>query len=150
MNARITDRQDLKLPHEPNHRLVKVRTVVLERQFGRVNTAALAAFERAKTFRAKIAGSNYQLGEEDKKEVASQYMKNPEETPSKPGEGQPDDAPDAPDDTTVEAKHGKVSQGLRDEIPQGGTQPRECDSPSCGKCKGRLSFPCWYCIYCEG
>ena len=157
MNACITARQDLKLAHEPNHRLVKVRTVVLERQLGRVNTAALEAFERAKTPCAKIAESHLRLVEEDKKEVASQDTKNqsgpeptPEETPSEPGEGQPDDGPDAPDDTTVEAKHDAVSQGPRDEIPQDGTQPQDFDSLSCGKCKGRLSFPCWYCIYCEG
>jgi len=22
--------------------------------------------------------------------------------------------------------------------------------PTCGNCKGRLSFPCWYCIFCDG
>ena len=155
MNARITDRQDLKLAHEPSHRLVKVRTIVLERQLGRVNTAALEAFERVKTFRAKIAESHKRLMEEDK-EVAGQGTKNqsgpkptPEGTPSEPGEGQPDDAPDTSNHTTVEAKHDEVSQGPRDQIPQDGTQPQESDSPSCGKCKGCLSFPCWYCISCE-
>ena len=157
INARITDRQDLKLPHEPSHRLVKVRTVVLERQLGRVNTAALEAFERAKTLCAKIAASNQRLVEEDKNEVASQDTKNqsgpepsPKEILSEPGEGQLDDAPDYPDDSTVEAKNDEVSQGPKDEIAQNGTQPQESDSPSCGKCKGRLSFPCWYCIYCKG
>jgi hypothetical protein len=24
------------------------------------------------------------------------------------------------------------------------------DLPTCGNCKCRLSFPCWYCIFCEG
>ena len=43
----MTHRQDLEGAHEPNHKLVKVRTVLLKRQHGRVHTAAKKAFERA-------------------------------------------------------------------------------------------------------
>jgi hypothetical protein len=38
--------QDLEGAHEPNHKVVKVRTAVLERQHGRAHTAAHKAFER--------------------------------------------------------------------------------------------------------
>ena len=29
-------------------------------------------------------------------------------------------------------------------------QTQNEDLPTCGNCKGRLSFPCWYCIFCDG
>jgi hypothetical protein len=146
MNARI-DRQDLKVAHEPSHRLVKVRTVVLERQLGRVHTAALVAFERVKTHCMKIAESYQRFVDENKKgEVA------PKETPTESGDGlPPDHAPDDPNVTTVDARDGGASsKGLRDESLQDGKQPQDSDSLSCDKCRVRLSFPCWYCIYCEG
>ncbi|KAI9464112.1 hypothetical protein BJY52DRAFT_1221492 [Lactarius psammicola] len=133
MAARITHRQDLKVPHEPDHRLVKVLC-------------------------AKIAESSQRLMEKDEEgEVTSPDTEKPlspeptpEETPSAPDDGQPDDTPDAPDDATVEAKVDEdTSQGSKDENLEDGTQPQDSDPPPCGKCEGRLSFPCWYCIYCE-
>jgi hypothetical protein len=152
--ARITNRRDLEFAHEPSHRLVKVRTVVLRRQHGRVHTAAIAAFENVQELCAKIAEYSQGLVKEDKEgEVTGPDTKNPsspeptpEETPSEPDDGQPNDGPE---DTSTEDDDG-TSQGTRDENPQDGTQTQDSDSPSCGKCKGRLSFPCWYCIYCEG
>jgi hypothetical protein len=156
MNARI-DRQDLKVAHEPSHRLVKVRTVVLERQLGRVHTAALVAFERARTLCAKIAESHQRFLEEDKKgEVAGPATRNleptPKETLTESGDGLPSDhAPDVPNNTTVESRDGGASsKGTRYENLQDGKQPQDSKSLSCDKCRGRLSFPCWYCIYCEG
>jgi hypothetical protein len=156
MNARITDRQDLKVAHEPSHRLVKVRTVVLERQLGRVHTAALEAFKRVKTLCAEIAKSHHQFVEEDKKgEVAGPATRNqsnpkptPEKTPTKSDDGlPPGHAPDVPNGITVD---GWASKGPADENPQDGKQPQDSDSLLCGKCRGRLSFPCWYCICCKG
>jgi hypothetical protein len=160
MNARITDRQDLKVAHEPSHRLVKVRTVVLERQLGRVHTAALVAFERVKTLCVKIAESHQPfVGEAKKGEVAgpaATKQSNPEPTPedttTESGDSlPPDHAPDVSNDTAVNARGGVASsKGPRDKGPQDGNQPQDGDSLSCDKCRGRLSFPCWYCIYCEG
>ncbi|KAH9045946.1 hypothetical protein EDB84DRAFT_1633013 [Lactarius hengduanensis] len=153
MAARVTSRQDLEAAHEPSHRLLKVRTVVLQRQYGRAHTAALAAFERAQPLCVKIAESSQQLVEKDEedadpdKEDPSSPEPTPEETPSEPADDQPDDPPD---DTTVEAEDDEgTSQGPKDEDPQDGTQPEDNDPPLCGKCQGRLSFPCWYCVYCE-
>ena len=154
--ARVTDREDIKVPHEPSHRLVKVRPVVLHRQLGRVHTAAVAAFERVQALCAKIDESSQRLAGKNKEKesngldakIPSSPKPTPEETPSKPGHSQPHEARG---DTTVEAKDVKgTSQGLKDENSQDGTQPQNSDSASCGNCKGRLSFPCWYCIYCEG
>lgn len=154
--ARVTHRKDIKVPHEPNHKLVKVRTVVLYRQHGRVHTAALAAFERVETLCAKIAESSQKSVEKDKgkegngpnSKMPSSPEPTPEETSSESEHGQRDDAPG---DTTVETKDSEgTSQGLKDENAQDGTQPQDSELPSCGKCKSRLSFPCWYCIYCEG
>ena len=163
MTARITYREDLEVAHEPSHRLVKVRAAILLRQLGRVHTAALEAFERVQELCARIAETSQGLVEKDKEETGpdtknqSSPEPSPEETPSEPDDGQPDDtddtedADDGPDDTAVEAKDDEgTSQGPKDENPQDGTQAQDSDPPSCGKCKGRLSFPCWYCIYCEG
>ena len=157
MTARITYREDLEVAHEPSHRLVKVRAAILLRQLGRVHTAALEAFERVQELCAKIAETSQGLVEKDKEETGPDTKNpsipepSPEETPSEPDDCQPDDAPDAPDDTTVETKDDEgTSQVTMDENPQDGTQPQADDPPSCGKCEGRLSFPCWYCIYCEG
>ncbi|KAH8987639.1 hypothetical protein EDB92DRAFT_1948471 [Lactarius akahatsu] len=154
MAARVTHRQDLKVPHEPSHRLVKVRPAILKRQLGRVQTAALAAFERVKTLCAKIAESSQGLVEKGEGDATGLNKENPstteptlKETPSEPDDGQPKDAPD---DTTVEAEDDEGTfQGLGDESPQDGARSEDNDLPSCGKCEGRLSFPCWYCIYCE-
>ncbi|KAH9171872.1 hypothetical protein EDB89DRAFT_2070428 [Lactarius sanguifluus] len=154
MAARVTSREDLEAAHEPSHRLLKVRTVVLQRQYGRAHTAALAAFERVQPLCVKIAESSQQLVEKDEGEDAGPDKENPsspeptpEETSSEPADDQPDDAPD---DTTVEVEDDKgTSQGPKDENPQDGTQPEDNDPPSCGKCQSRLSFPCWYCVYCE-
>ncbi|KAH9034700.1 hypothetical protein EDB85DRAFT_2220184 [Lactarius pseudohatsudake] len=155
MVARITHRQDLEVPHEPSHRLIKVRTVVHYRQHGRVQTAALAAFERVQPLCAKIAESSQQIVEEG--EETGTNTKNPsspkptsEETPSELGDDKPCDDPDVPVDTAVEVEDvGDTSQDPNAETSQGRTQPPDSDLPSCGKCMGRLSFPCWYCIKCE-
>ncbi|KAH9034702.1 hypothetical protein EDB85DRAFT_2288949 [Lactarius pseudohatsudake] len=158
MAARITHRQDLKVPHEPSHRLVKVRPVVHYRQHGRVHTAALAAFRRAQTLCTKIAESHQQLEEKDEKgEETDQNTKNasspeytPEEIPPGLGDGKPGDDSDVPGDTAVEVNGvGDTSQDPSGENSQGRTQPQESDLPSCGKCMGRLLFPCWYCTKCE-
>ncbi|KAH9064500.1 hypothetical protein EDB87DRAFT_1680408 [Lactarius vividus] len=135
MAARITDREDLKVPHEPNHRLLKVRAIVLERQHGRAHTAALAAFERVKTLCVKIAESHQQLEEKDKDGEktspdtvnTSSPKPSPEETPSKPDTDKPGVNPDVLGDSAVKVK----------------------DLPLCGKCNSHLSFPFWYCIFCE-
>ncbi|KAI9464111.1 hypothetical protein BJY52DRAFT_887328 [Lactarius psammicola] len=158
MAARITHRQDLKVPHEPSHRLVKVRTVVIYRQHGRVHTAALAAFRRVQTLCTKIAESHQRLEEKDEDvEETGPNTKNPsspkpipEETPSELDDSRPGDDSDVPGDTAVEVNDvGDTSQEPSGENSQGKTQPQDSDPPSCGKCMGRLSFPCWYCTKCE-
>jgi hypothetical protein len=147
--ARVTYREDLKSAHEPTHRLVKVRTVVLERQFGRAHAAAVAAFKRVQTFCTKIAESHQRL--EVKAEVTGPNSENPSNTkptPEKTRSEQDDSKP--ADGTTNGVKDvGSTSQDLGDNS-QGRTQPRDSDLPSCGKCTSRLSFPCWYCTKCEG
>ena len=148
--ARITHRQDIEAPHEPNHRLVKVRTTVLTRQHGRAYTAAQAAFTKVEQFCKRIAEASQQALEKEEQTAPS-----PEDIPSEtpPEDDKPEDGPAAPEDTTngaesVEATPQEPEQGT----PQGAEPAKEQDSdlPSCGQCKGLLSFPCWYCIKCEG
>jgi hypothetical protein len=80
--------------------------------------------------------------------------------------------PEAKVTTTTEAlskndKSGDVSTpagGSEDEAEAEGTEdkdlmkgdgasqspPQNVDLPTCGKCNDALSFPFWYCIFCEG
>ncbi|KAH9171881.1 hypothetical protein EDB89DRAFT_1851867 [Lactarius sanguifluus] len=130
--ARITRRQDITAPHEPHHRLVKARTTVLTRQQGRALTAAQNAFTKAEKFCKRIAEASQQAQDKDKEEQTapdSEPALTPEDVP--PSELPPKDENglDAPEDTKSGAE--------------------AADLPSCGKCKGPLSFPCWYCVKCE-
>src|SRR6266851_4690572 len=103
IEARVTYRENLEGPHEPYHRLVKLRTVVLTHHFGRTYKAAAAAFERVEEFCAKIAGASQQSQDSEEKgtgedaQDASTSIPEPTttETPSK--SDKPDDVPTAPD-----------------------------------------------------
>ncbi|KAH9077795.1 hypothetical protein EDB83DRAFT_2548774 [Lactarius deliciosus] len=188
--ARITRRQDITAPHEPHHRLVKIRTTVLTRQHGRALTAAQNAFTKAEKFCKRIAEASQQAQDKDKKEQTvpdaepalspedvpsdspskddkpENHLDTPEDTKSGteaastpkdvPSETPPkDDNPANGPDTPEDAKSG--AQGIEDtpqeqqETPQSAeqAQARDSDLPSCGKCHGPLSFPCWYCVKCE-
>ena len=159
MAARITSRFDLAVPHEPYHRLVKLRTAILQRQYGHVYTAALKAFVHVREICVNIAEASQGLVEKDEDgevtgpdtEIPPRAELTPKGTPPEPDEGQPDDAPD---DTMVDSEAKGDEGTTSDQNPQDRTRPQDSDLPSCGnsKCKGpsRLSFPFWYCIYCKG
>lgn len=122
----------------------------MERQFGRAHAAAIAAYKRVQTFCTKIAESHQRL--EVKAEVTGPNSENPSNTKSTPEmtRSEQDDSKSA-DGTTNDVKDvGRTSQDLSGDNSQGRTQLRDSDPPSCGKCTGRLSFPCWYCTKCAG
>jgi len=54
------------------------------------------------------------------------------------------DVTDAEDETEVKVDSDKASQTA----PQ--AQRQDGDLPTCGECNVSLSFPFWYCIFCEG
>src|ERR1700730_18001820 len=56
--ARITDREGLKSPHEPTHRLVKARSSVVPRNYGSVHRRACEAFEHVREVCLNIAESS--------------------------------------------------------------------------------------------
>ena len=64
-----------------------------------------------------------------------------------------DDAPTAPQE---EEEAGSVVQETPNHEPPFSEIPASVysviieDLPTCGNCNGRLSFPCWYCIFCIG
>jgi len=62
-----------------------------------------------------------------------------------------DDIPAAADGSKnkvgAQGKEGKVVLGYGSASE---SQPQKGDLPTCGKCDGSLSFPFWYCIFCEG
>ena len=141
VGARVA-RNDLEVAHEPDHRLVKVRATVLTRHHGRVHTAACGAFERVEETRRKVAEfpSHPDVTRLDEQKTSSF---EPTETLSK--SDKPDDVLNPLVGAQGEAEvEGKTGQDERHDQVRGEGLLR------CGKCRGRLSFPFWYCIYCEG
>jgi len=206
VTSRVTHREDLEAPHEPNHRLVKSRTTVLTRQHGRAYTAAQAAFTKVEKFCKRVAEASQQAAEKKEQTVPdAETAPSPEGIPSEtpPKDDKPENGPAAPEDTTSgtegvehtpaapedttsgneDVEHTPAApedttsgtegvehtpaapedktngaEGVEDtppkveqETPQGADQAKEQDDdlPSCGKCKGPLAFPCWYCVKCE-
>ena len=127
VTARVTHRKDLEDAHEPYHKLVKVRTVVLTRQHGRAYAAACAAFEQVEDICRRIAECSTEPQEDD--EVDAANISSAGDTPHSPQEDTPQDATQPPEPSL---------------------QAQDCDLPTCGKCNGSLSFPFWYCIFCQG
>ena len=131
--ARVT-REDLEVAHEPSHRLVKLRINVLSRNHGRAYSAACDAFERVEETRRKVAELRSRPNEETgpDEQRSSSVGSTSTETPAKG---------DKPDDVEVEDKVARDAR--QNPVP-------DENLPTCGKCKGQLSFPFWYCIFCEG
>ena len=144
VGAHVT-REDLGLAHEPSHRLVKVRVAVLTRNHGHVHTAACDAFERVEETRRKVAEFTSVPDEETgpDEEKKSSLEPTPTEIPAK-------------NDKQVDVLNPLVGAKGEAEV-EDKTGQDEGHVPvwdegllACGKCRSRLSFPFWYCIYCEG
>jgi hypothetical protein len=143
VGARVT-REDLEGVHEPSHKLVKVRTAVLSRNHGRAHTAACDAFARVEETCRKIAefNSHPDEGTGPDKQKTSRFGTTSTKMPTK---SEPDNVLNPPDGTKVGAEvEGKTA------IDASHVQVQDPSLPTCGKCKGRLSFPFWYCIFCQG
>lgn len=140
VSARVTHREDIEGTHEPHHTLVKLRTAVTTRNQGRTYTAACSAFERVGEICRKFAELNSHPAEETASE--GQKVSNPEQQKSAeiPPKG---DKPDGVTNSPESAKSGA-------EVKRGQIQDKDQNLPTCGKCTGPLSFPFWYCIFCEG
>jgi hypothetical protein len=133
IGARITQLEGLESPHEPTHRLVKVRTRVMLRNYGIVYTKACKAFERVREFCLKIAESSSHPHENESHGPNTSGI---EPTSTEVG-SQNDDIRPGPDRTEEDDE--TTPHAIQDQ-----------DLPTCGQCKGSLSFPFWYCIFCEG
>jgi hypothetical protein len=150
VEARLTHRGDLETAHEPDHRLVKARTPVLARHYGCVYSAAWGAFERIEDACAKIAESSANPQEPQEEEASGadeQKVSNDE-----PAVGEMPVKIDNLDNTLSTQDDTRDGAKPEDDAPQGPTRDQDQDGnlPKCGNCKGSLSFPCWYCIFCEG
>jgi hypothetical protein len=119
---------------------------VLTRSYGTVYSAALRAFERVQHSCARIAESTAHPQEEN---IAPNQQETSDNGPTVTGMpaniDKVDDALTTQDDARDRAEP-------QDGVPQVPSQLQLQDEnlPTCGNCKGRLSFPCWYCIFCEG
>ena len=140
MAARVTNRQDLEGAHEPSHKLVKVRTAVLKRQHGRAHTAAQKAFERVEPFCKKIA----ELSKWPEKERATLNVKSV--SSSKSSNDYLINGLLTPNGVRGDPKVYVVGDTARGLPPQTWSS----ELPVCGNCEGALSFPFWYCIFCQG
>jgi len=144
IGASVT-REDLEKAHEPNHRLVKVRTSVLTRSHGRVHTAACDAFKRVREACRKIAESTSDSDREARPDVQKISSFEPTSTEMPVKGDKPDDKFNPSDGT----KDGAEVEGKTPRDARRG-QVQDQSLPSCGKCNDSLSFPFWYCIFCEG
>jgi len=153
----VTNREDLVSPHEPNHKLVKARTAVLQRQHGRAYTAAKKAFGHVEKVCKRIAEAAKQPETGPNEKSAS----NSEPTGDNVGDRPPtsDGTEGVPDDASVEDTSEESGDETGDETASDTSEPEDSrpspqtqsgDLPTCGKCKGNLSFPFWYCIFCKG
>lgn len=139
VSARVTHREDIEGAHEPNHRLVKVRTVVLTGNEG-VYTKACNASERVGETCRKIAEPSLHPAEETGSEEGKKVPNFEQNSPEMPATS------DKPDDVTNRPEGAKgTAEVMRRQI-----QDQDQTLPTCGKCTGHLSFPFWYCIFCEG
>jgi hypothetical protein len=142
VGARITDREDLESAHEPSHRLVKFRTTVVKRSHGRTYIAACDAFERVSETQRKIVKFTPYPDEET---GPDEQNTSPTSTEMHAESDKPDDLLNPPDGPNgVTEVEGESARDARED------QVGDESLPTCGKCEGRLSFPFWYCIICEG
>jgi hypothetical protein len=112
----------------------------MTRNQGRAYTAACNAFERVGETCRNIAELGLHTAEETGSEgpkVSNLEQNSTETVPAKGDEA--DDVTDSPEG----AKGGA-------EVERGQIQDQDQNLPTCGKCAGPLSFPFWYCIFCEG
>jgi len=142
VGARITYiEEDSKTVHEPNHRMVKLHSSVLTRNYGRTHTAASRAFQCVEETRRKIAELAFEETGSDELKASSI---GPTSTKMPTKSDKSNDVPNPPDGTKGGAKvEGKTARDARQ------NQVQAESLPTCGKCEGRLSFPFWYCIFCE-
>jgi hypothetical protein len=139
----VTDRQDLEGAHEPNHKLVKARTVLLKRQHGRVHTAAKKAFERAEIVCKQIVEASKQPDTGSNVKSASSFTSIGNDSPTPGGtEGVPDNS------GLKYTTRASAVDMWEDSRPS--PQSQSGDLPTCGACDGPLSFPFWGCIFCKG
>jgi hypothetical protein len=141
--ARVTHHSDVEDAHEPNHRLVKVRTTVLMRSQGRVYTAACDAFERVGETCRRVAEltlrHDKETGPDKRNPLESASTKMPAKT------FKLDDLSNRPG-----GSKGGAGLGGKTVREAGQVQVLDQSLPTCGKCKGGLSFPFWFCIVCKG
>jgi hypothetical protein len=141
--ARVTHRRDVEGAHEPNHRLVKVRTTVLIRSHGCVHTAACSAFVRVGETCRRVAEltlrPDEEAGPDRRKPLESALTKMSAKTLK-------------PDSIPNRLGGSKGGAGSGDKTVREVRQVQILDQslPTCGKCKGPLSFPFWSCIFCKG
>jgi len=164
VSARVTHRQDLEGSHEPNHRLLKVRTSVVKRNYGIAYTKACGASERVRQSCREITKFSLQSRQEemgltkeeddsesDKRGSDEQKIENFEPTSTKlPAKS------DTPSDVATGPGHADaVTQAeaeVEDKTSRGAklVQVQNENLPTRGQCKGRLRFPFWYCVFCTG
>jgi len=124
---------------------VKTRTVVLGRQFERVDSGARYAFVRVETPCKKIAEVHEQsVKKEEKTGPHAKSVSGAGSTDDDVGNGLPNPDGTKGGDSDSEAKDvGDTTWETGD-----GNEVQVSDLPTCRKCEEHLSFPFWCCIFC--
>lgn len=141
VGARVTHRQAFERPHEPSHRLVKARTPVVMRNHGHAYEMGCEAYQRVRGLCSKIAKFPMQpyVGTVLSEQTLSTSDPTSTEIPAR------SDAPASLDRTKDRAE---VTNKTGSDTTQ--SQDQDQDVSTCCKCQNRLSFPFWYCIFCQG
>ena len=126
--ARVTteQREDLTSPHEPTHRMMKLRSAMHLRQTGRVDKAAREALKKAE----RIV----------KETLADRHAPPPASATSLLS---PTGLP------FVKKRSSMLRMSKRASVAsfRSDVSHRKI---MCGVCHEPVSLPCWYCIYCSG
>ncbi|KAI0265448.1 hypothetical protein BC834DRAFT_186547 [Gloeopeniophorella convolvens] len=112
-------RDDLEKPHEPTHRILKLRTHLLQRQHIETHTAATEAYDKIESLCNRLASPD----------VADEEL----DLPYKPMYLL---------DLNAQLRLLGPEEVRAASVPYDG-QPR------CANCWAGLSLPCWYCISCQ-
>ncbi|KAI0049994.1 hypothetical protein FA95DRAFT_699202 [Auriscalpium vulgare] len=123
LSAHISGIEGLDSPHEPTHRLLKVRTVILVQEFGQYYREAYAAWDKVGETCTKLAIVSKTRFENKNSGKAVAY---------KPLGGEDAPSPISP----VSFRSSVITF-------------RDFYVPLCAQCEKPVALPCWYCTRCK-
>jgi hypothetical protein len=131
-----------RIAEGPQHPLEEQETGGLDASAPESNTAALSSESVQQEDVSAAADDTGDLTEAERTTTTEMLSENDR------SDDVPAVADGSEDEVIAQGKEGK--DVLEKESGASQSQPQNGDLPTCGKCDGSLSFPFWYCIFCEG